>query len=135
VSDLTLCREFQEVEINFFLDRFYTLIPPSPPTNLSPRTFCILPDPSSDAFQRFVQAPNTLAENEVRAHVTMFEPTKNDGYYQLGLEAAAVIRQAIANGRPEVRTMPIDNHMKETDAGGIDQQIDAGSNQGVDLLL
>ena len=24
----------------------------------------------------------------------MFEPMKNDGYYQLGLEAAAVIRQA-----------------------------------------
>ncbi|KAH9999797.1 hypothetical protein BJV77DRAFT_1063979 [Russula vinacea] len=36
---------------------FYTLIPPSPPANLPPRTFCILPEPSSDAFQRFVPRP------------------------------------------------------------------------------
>jgi len=65
----------------------------------------------------------------------MFESTKNDGYYQLGLEAAAVIRQAITNGRPEVHTTPIDDQMKETDAGGIERQTDAGSNQGSDLLL
>lgn len=123
------------VEIGLVLDRFYTLIPPSPPANLSPRTFCLLPEPSSDAFQRFVTAPNTLAENEVRAHVTMFEPTKNDGYYQLGLEAATVIRQAITNGRPKVHTTPIDDQMKGADTGGIDRQTDAGSNQGGDLLL
>ena len=42
-----------------------------------------------------------LAENEVRANVGT---AKNDGYYQLGLEAAAVIRQAIANGCPVVHT-------------------------------
>lgn len=107
---------------------FYTLIPPSPPSNLSPRTFCLLPEPSSDAFQRFVPAPNTLAENEVRAHVTMFESTKNDGYYELGLEAAAVIRQAITNGLLEA-------HTTDTDAGGIERQTDAGLNQGSDLLL
>jgi hypothetical protein len=65
----------------------------------------------------------------------MFEPTKNDGYYQLGLEAAAVIRQAITNGRLEVHTTPIDDPMKETDPGGIDRQTDTGSNQGGDLLL
>jgi hypothetical protein len=121
--------------MNLVLDRFYTLIPPSPPANLSPRTFCLLPETSSDAFQRFVPAPNTLAENEVRAHVTMFEPTKNDGYYQLGLEAAAVIRQAITNRRPEVHTTPIDDQTKETDPGGIYRQTNAGSNQGSDLLL
>jgi hypothetical protein len=122
----------------FVLDRFYALIPPSPPANLSPRTFCLLPEPSSDAFQRFVPALNTLAEDEVRAHVGMFDPTKNDGYYQLGLEAAAVIRQAIANGRPVVHTTAIesamDNQMKETDAG-IDWRTDASSGQDSDLLL
>jgi len=120
------------------LDRFYTQIPSSPPANLFPRTFCLLPEPSSDAFPRFVPAPNTLAENEVHAHVGMFQPTKNDGYYQLGLEAAAVIRQAIANGRPVVHTTAvesaIDGQMKETDAG-IDWQTDASSGQGNDLLL
>lgn len=65
----------------------------------------------------------------------MFEPTKNDGYYQLGLDAVAVIRQAITNGRPEVHTTPIDDQMEETDGGEIDRQTDAGSNQGSDLLL
>jgi len=64
----------------------------------------------------------------------MFEPTKNDGYYQLGLEAAAVIRQAMTNGRLEVHSAPIDDKMKGTDAE-IDQQTDSGSNQGSDLLL
>ncbi|KAN0126899.1 hypothetical protein V8E52_000539 [Russula decolorans] len=114
---------------------FYTLIPPSPPINPSPRIFCLLPEASSDAFQRFVPAPNTLAENEVGAHVTMFESTKNDGYYQLGLDTVAVIRMAITNGRPKVHTTPIDDQMKKTDAGGIDRQTDSGSNQGSDLLL
>jgi hypothetical protein len=65
----------------------------------------------------------------------MFESTKNDGYYQLGLDAAAVIRQAITNGRPEDHATLIDHQMKETDAGGIERQTDAGSNQGGDLLL
>jgi hypothetical protein len=68
----------------------------------------------------------------------MFEPTKNDGYYQLGLEAAAVIRQAIANGRSADHSTTVesavDNQMKETDAG-IGWQTDAGSGQGSDLLL
>lgn len=64
----------------------------------------------------------------------MFEPTKNDGYYQLGLEAAAVIRQAMTNGRLEVHSAPIDDKMKGTGAE-IDQQTDSGSNQGSDLLL
>lgn len=65
----------------------------------------------------------------------MFEPTKNDGYYQLGLAAAAVIRQAITNGRIEAHTTPTGDQMKGTDTGGIERQTDAGSNQGNDLLL
>jgi len=74
---------------------FYTLLPPMPPAHPQPRTFCTLPENPSSAFQHFVPAPNTLAEDEVRAHVSMFDPAKNDGYYQLGLEAAALIRQSI----------------------------------------
>ena len=46
-----------------------------------------------------------LAENEVRANVGT---VKNDGYYQLGLEAAAVIRQAIANECPVVHTTAVE---------------------------
>ncbi|KAI9507555.1 hypothetical protein F5148DRAFT_1203927 [Russula earlei] len=79
---------------------FYTLLSPTPPVDSTPRTFCLLPESSSDAFERFIPARNTLAKNEVHAHVSMFEPTKNDGYYQLGLEAAAVIRRALEIGAP-----------------------------------
>ena len=44
---ISSCAELQEVEINFGLDRFHTLIPLSPPSNLCSRTFCLLPEPSS----------------------------------------------------------------------------------------
>lgn len=65
----------------------------------------------------------------------MFEPTKNDGYYQLGLEAAAVIRQAITNERLGAHATPNGDQMKGTNTGGIERQTDAGSNQVSDLLL
>jgi hypothetical protein len=68
----------------------------------------------------------------------MFEPTKNDGYYQLGLEAAAVIRQAIANRRPVVD----DTIVKSTTPGqaktpnaGREQQSNSGAGDNADLLL
>jgi hypothetical protein len=113
-------------------------MPPKPPANPSARTFCLLPDSSSDAFQHFIPACNTLAENEVRAHVTMFEPPKNDGYYHLGLEAAAIIRQAIANGRPLAHTTvpesAVHSQLNAIDAGG-DQKRNAGTDEGTDLLL
>jgi hypothetical protein len=113
-------------------------MPPAPPAHISPRTFCLLPESSSDAFQRFIPARNTLAENEVRAHVTMFEPTKNDGYYQLGLEAAAVIREAIANRRPEVDTTAVESSVRsQTKITNVDgeQQSSSGTGESSDLLL
>ena len=122
----------------FFFGRFYTLIPPAPPAHVSPRTFCLLPESSSDAFQCFVPAHNALAENEVRAHVSMFEPTKNDGYYQLGLEAAAVIRQAIANRRPVVDDTIVESTtpgQAKTPNAGREQQSNSGAGDNADLLL
>ena len=68
----------------------------------------------------------------------MFEPSKNDGYYHLGLEAAAVIRQAIANGRPLVHTTgaesAVHNPLNAIDTGG-DKQRNAGTGEDTDLLL
>jgi len=68
----------------------------------------------------------------------MFEPTKNDGYYQLGLEAAAVIRQAVLNRRPVVPTTVvepvIDTPMKEADTSR-NQPDETGTGDGGDLLL
>ena len=68
----------------------------------------------------------------------MFEPPKNDGYYHLGLEAAAVIRQAIANGRPLVHTTVAESAVHsplEAIETGVDQQRNADTGGGTDLLL
>ena len=105
------------VEILF--GRFYALLPPSPPSHPSRRTFCFLPGSTEDSLQHFLPARNSLAENEVRAHVSMFEPERNDGYYQLGLEVAAVIRQALL---AEMRAA-IHNKVEES---GIENQVEGG---------
>jgi len=68
----------------------------------------------------------------------MFEPPKNDGYYHLGLEAAAIIRQAITNGHPVVDTTVAESAahspLEVIDTGGNPQR-NAGTNEGTDLLL
>jgi hypothetical protein len=68
----------------------------------------------------------------------MFEPTKNDGYYQLGREAAAVICQAIADSRPAVHPTVIEStvesQMNAMNAGK-DQESNSGTGEGSDLLL
>jgi hypothetical protein len=68
----------------------------------------------------------------------MFEPTKNDGYYQLGLEAAAVIREAIANRRPGVDTTVVESSVRsQTKITNVDgeQQCSSGTGESSDLLL
>lgn len=68
----------------------------------------------------------------------MFEPTKNDGYYQLGLEAAAVIRQAIANRRPALNETVVESttpdQTKTPNEVG-EQQSNSGAGEDTDLLL
>jgi hypothetical protein len=67
------------------------------------RTFIILPQRKftfsvpneGDVADHFVKAPNGLANDEIQAHTGMFEAKTNDGYYQLGLETARVIREAV----------------------------------------
>lgn len=67
----------------------------------------------------------------------MFEPPKNDGYYHLGLDATAIIRQAIANGRPLAHTTVVESavhsQLNTIDTGG-DQQRNADTGEGTDLL-
>ncbi|VDC04083.1 unnamed protein product [Peniophora sp. CBMAI 1063] len=77
---------------------FYTLIPPDISTTVTARTFCVLPKAAA-AANHFVPARNTLAEDEIHAHTGMFEPSTNDGYYQLGLAVAGFIREALMRTR------------------------------------
>ncbi|KAI0065903.1 hypothetical protein BV25DRAFT_1797809 [Artomyces pyxidatus] len=87
-----------EEEHGVFFRTFYTLIPQSRPAHPSARTFIILPK-SSMALPYFLPANNNLAPDEVQAHMGMFEAATNDGYYQLGLDTAGLIRQAVMKSR------------------------------------
>ncbi|KAF7301822.1 DUF676 domain-containing protein [Mycena indigotica] len=78
---------------------FYTFIPPTPLLNSAGRTFIVLPKKSSHVASRFILARNGLATTEVEAHTGMFAAKTNDGYYDLGLEAANAIRTAILTSR------------------------------------
>ena len=42
-----------------------------------------------------MRASNTLATDEVSAHMGMFNPKTNDGFYELGLEVVHVIGERI----------------------------------------
>ena len=129
---------FTGVEVAFaLLDRFYTVLPPTPPAHLRSRTFCTLPETSSSAFQHFVPAPNTLAEDEVRAHVSMFDPGKNDGYYQLGLEAAAMIRRSIEDKRAVFQSLLVESETENPadQNKASSSQADISTDEARNLLL
>ncbi|KAJ7240306.1 hypothetical protein B0H12DRAFT_55523 [Mycena haematopus] len=78
---------------------FYTYLPPTPLLNTSERTFVVLPKKNTPAERHFVLARNGLAADEVEAHTGMFSGKTNDGYYDLGLQTAQVIREAVVGGR------------------------------------
>ncbi|KAI6003707.1 hypothetical protein EDD15DRAFT_2507260 [Pisolithus albus] len=85
---------------------FYVLLPPSLPAFPSLRTFVVLPPRSSPAFASYIISRNSIASDEVQAHMGMFEPTQNDGYYELGLETARIIREASARSGQMHSTAP-----------------------------
>ncbi|KZV75091.1 hypothetical protein PENSPDRAFT_647370 [Peniophora sp. CONT] len=87
-----------EEEHNVVFRNFYTLIPPDISTTVNARTFCVLPK-TALAANHFIPARNTLAEDEIHAHTGMFEPSTNDGYYQLGLAVAGIVREALMRTR------------------------------------
>lgn len=55
----------------------------------------VLPSRSSPAFAHYAPSSNCVAKDEVQAHTGMFKAANNDGYYQLGLQTAQVIREAL----------------------------------------
>jgi hypothetical protein len=82
--------------------RFYTYLPGKPPSQPHPRTFIILPKPDTQLSSHFIPAHNSLALDEVSAHTAMFQGTSNDGYYDLGLQTAQAIRDAVITARGEM---------------------------------
>ncbi|EIN10898.1 hypothetical protein PUNSTDRAFT_125531 [Punctularia strigosozonata HHB-11173 SS5] len=113
-----------EQELGVVFRTWYTLLPPLP-SHDTPRTFIVLPKPppvlkeahapastsagdsalAAEAHKHFVPAKNSLAEDEVQAHTSMFEAKTNDGYYELGLQTAKVIREALMATRGQVSSL------------------------------
>lgn len=55
------------------------------------RTFCSLPAEESDLRKKFYRCVNVKAEDEVGAHVSMFEPKANPAYYDLADRARSLV--------------------------------------------
>ncbi|KAF9453026.1 hypothetical protein P691DRAFT_771759 [Macrolepiota fuliginosa MF-IS2] len=90
---------------------FYVHLPEAPPTHLIPRTFIVQPKRTSREWKHFTAARNGQAADEVQGHTSMFKPKMNDGYYNLGLDTAKVIRQAlhlIRTAKPALEAVPGD---------------------------
>ncbi|KAJ9115950.1 hypothetical protein QFC22_005093 [Naganishia vaughanmartiniae] len=76
---------------------YHTLIPPSHPTYPSSRSFCLLPStthPLYTSWQPTVFSP-TQVEDEVSAHIGMFNARTNEGFYKLGLDVARDVEEAL----------------------------------------
>ncbi|KIY49363.1 hypothetical protein FISHEDRAFT_65369 [Fistulina hepatica ATCC 64428] len=80
---------------------FYAEIPPPLPVlgDSMACTFIILPRLGARSRPHFIPMRNGLARDELQAHTGMFSSKTNDGYYQLGLETAKIIREAVMLGR------------------------------------
>ncbi|KAI9001402.1 hypothetical protein BD414DRAFT_431911 [Trametes punicea] len=88
-----------ESRMGVLFHTFYTYLPPSPPAYPSTRTFAVLPRPNTPLSSHFVANRNTLASDEIQAHTGMFDSKTNDGYYELGLSTAQLIRVAVQRHR------------------------------------
>jgi hypothetical protein len=86
------------------MSRLYALLPPKPPQYLTSRTFIVLPKYQSRAKNHFVPTHNAIANNEIEGHTGMFSASTNDGYYQLGLLSANLIRDAVMVSRGPVQS-------------------------------
>ncbi|KAK0191145.1 hypothetical protein F5146DRAFT_930000 [Armillaria mellea] len=78
---------------------FYTHLPPVPLVHPNARTFIVLPKKISRSAGNFLPANNGVAPDELQAHTGMFGAKTNDGYYELGLQTAKIVREAVMLGR------------------------------------
>ncbi|RPD67340.1 hypothetical protein L226DRAFT_477730 [Lentinus tigrinus ALCF2SS1-7] len=80
---------------------FFSCIPASPPDFPRSRTFAVLPHPNTPLGWHYAPNHNSLAADEIQAHTGMFDGKRNDGYYDLGLSSAKLIREAVLRHRTE----------------------------------
>ncbi|TFK55533.1 hypothetical protein OE88DRAFT_1709979 [Heliocybe sulcata] len=87
-----------ERDMGVMFRTYYTLLPASLPRHPTARTFIYLPK-SAEALGNFRPTRNTTSQDEIEAHTGMFGASTNDGYYELGLAVAQVIREALTRAR------------------------------------
>jgi hypothetical protein len=63
------------------------------------RTFCTVPAETSPLKKQWFRAVNPMAKDEVGAHVAMFWPKTNPGYYELANRARDLILQWVPSDR------------------------------------
>ncbi|KAK0242575.1 hypothetical protein EDD85DRAFT_294862 [Armillaria nabsnona] len=100
---------------------FYTLLPPVPRIHPNTRTFIVLPKKNARSAGNFLPANNGVAPDELQAHTGMFGAKSNDGYYELGLQTAKIVREAVMLGRgifedPETQKESIQERLDIEDA-------------------
>ncbi|KAK1233312.1 hypothetical protein PQX77_003538 [Marasmius sp. AFHP31] len=86
---------------------FYTLLPAVTFVHNLDRTFIVIPKGNPKIQSRFIRAENNTATDEIQAHTGMFAAQTNDGYYNLGLETARLIQEALATKGEIVEAGPI----------------------------
>lgn len=78
----------------------------------SERTFCTVP--KSERNRRFFErAKNNRAKDEVQAHMYMFKPSDNDGYFSLGERARDLVVEWIGGGQWYTESEPKKGRRKE----------------------
>ncbi|KAK0230978.1 hypothetical protein IW262DRAFT_1453901 [Armillaria fumosa] len=100
---------------------FYTYLPPVALVHPNARTFIVLPKKNARSAGNFLLANNGVAPDELQAHTGMFGAKTNDGYYELGLQTAKTVREAVMLGRgifedPETQKDSIQERLDIEDA-------------------
>lgn len=78
---------------------YFTRLPARKARGERERTFIILPSRAAKSAGSFTPMDNTVAADEVEAHVGMFSPKANSSFYELGLRSAALIGTVLENER------------------------------------
>ncbi|KAI9770056.1 MAG: hypothetical protein M1839_003284 [Geoglossum umbratile] len=87
------------------------------------RTFCAIPSAGEKAGKFFLRHVNTVSDNEINAHISMFRPEKNDGYAELLEDASGKVVSWVQDDSPVLdlaRHTPQQREQKQSHAGSDD---------------
>lgn len=115
---------------SIFFHAYYNHLPASTTfTNHRDRTFIILPPRHSRASRMFTPLTNTVAADEIAAHITMFSSKENpSGYIDLGRKSAELIDSVVRS--EDLHPGDQSAAQKGAEVGESEQHLDAGLRKG-----